>query len=501
MGYYEFPHTRNYDTDLGYLIKRYLELSTNFESLEKNFNDLKAWCISQLNSETLKTLVANKLDEWLQDGTLEALINNPLNHVTTYDTIVEMMTHSGLLEGSKIYCTGADNINDGKGGHFRIRARLSTDVIDNYNLYLIDGGIKVAERLDVQKNKDRYFIFIGDSYSIGTSGGEQVTNFGWVDQVINNLNLTSEEYTRVTFEDLSPTGVVSVPAFYPTAGSHRSFKTILETIVNRMNQTNIQKTTDIVLCGGYNEIFGDSVTLTEQGMEEYITYAKSIFPNATYWLGEIGYNTGLSTECIAARAFINSKVIPLYTNASRMGFTVMSGTTHLLWNNLQTTDTIHPNEQSYKLIGTAITNNLLCGAAELLPDNIGEISISNSNISISGLFNIKTNYKNTNIFGVMEITYTNEQPSSSFNSIFDVVAVENNSPYLLPSIGYVPLYNNICELYTSSNTFAGIAHVIVSLEQNNSIRIRYTPISSNITQNIKTIKGYKQNFIVDSAYC
>lgn len=150
MGYYDFPHTRNYDTDLGYIIKRYFELNTDFESLEKNFNDLKAWCIAQLNSEALKTLVANKLDEWLQDGTLEALINNPLNHVTTYDTVVEMLPHSGLLEGSKIYCTGADSVNDGKGGHFRIRARLSTDVIDNYKLYLIDGGVKVAERINAQ---------------------------------------------------------------------------------------------------------------------------------------------------------------------------------------------------------------------------------------------------------------------------------------------------------------------------------------------------------------
>lgn len=147
MGYYEFPHTRNYDTDLGYLIKRYFELNVDFESLEKNFNDLKAWCIAQLNSEALKTLVANKLDEWLQDGTLASLINNALLHVTTYDTVVEMLTHTGLENGSKIYCAGADSVNDGKGGHFRIRARLSTDNIDNYNLYLIDGGIKVAERL------------------------------------------------------------------------------------------------------------------------------------------------------------------------------------------------------------------------------------------------------------------------------------------------------------------------------------------------------------------
>lgn len=147
MGYYEFPHTRNYDTDLGYLIKRYFELNKEFDSVKSEFNSLKEWCLAQLNSEALKNLVSNKLDEWLNDGTLEALINNPLNHVTAYDTIVKMLTHSALIEGSKIYCAGADTVNDGKGGHFRIRARLSSDDIDHYNLYLIDGGVKVAERI------------------------------------------------------------------------------------------------------------------------------------------------------------------------------------------------------------------------------------------------------------------------------------------------------------------------------------------------------------------
>lgn len=190
MGYYDFPHTRNYDTDLGYLIKRYFELSTDFESLEKNFNDLKAWCIAQLNSEALKTLVANKLDEWLQDGTLEALINNPLNHVTTYDTIVEMLPHSGLLEGSKIYCTGADAVNDGKGGHFRIRARLSTDNIDNYNLYLIDGGVKVAERI-----KDITLFYTVD----------KITNLTTLnDNLLTNVILVLNNDINVDTDTLSP---------------------------------------------------------------------------------------------------------------------------------------------------------------------------------------------------------------------------------------------------------------------------------------------------------
>lgn len=47
MGYYEFPHTRNYDTDLGYLINKYQELDTevkniNVDGLKSDVDSLKA---------------------------------------------------------------------------------------------------------------------------------------------------------------------------------------------------------------------------------------------------------------------------------------------------------------------------------------------------------------------------------------------------------------------------------------------------------------------------
>ena len=44
----------------------FFELNKSFTTVEQSFQDLKAWCLSQLNSEALKTLVANKLDEFLK---------------------------------------------------------------------------------------------------------------------------------------------------------------------------------------------------------------------------------------------------------------------------------------------------------------------------------------------------------------------------------------------------------------------------------------------------
>ena len=33
MGYYDFPHTRNYDSDLGFLIQSYKDLMGNYKKL------------------------------------------------------------------------------------------------------------------------------------------------------------------------------------------------------------------------------------------------------------------------------------------------------------------------------------------------------------------------------------------------------------------------------------------------------------------------------------
>lgn len=38
MGYYDFPHTRNYDSDLGFLIKKYKETLHYIESIDSRMD-------------------------------------------------------------------------------------------------------------------------------------------------------------------------------------------------------------------------------------------------------------------------------------------------------------------------------------------------------------------------------------------------------------------------------------------------------------------------------
>ena len=65
-GYYDFPHTRNYDSDLGFLIKKYKELNGSYCVLVQIYNIIK---------EKIQEITINQLQEWLDDGMLEQLLN------------------------------------------------------------------------------------------------------------------------------------------------------------------------------------------------------------------------------------------------------------------------------------------------------------------------------------------------------------------------------------------------------------------------------------------
>ena len=72
----EFPHTRTYDSDLGWIIKKMAELLTEWggikeawEEFLKNFGD------------NVQDTVRNQLEIWLEDGTLENIISEYINQI------------------------------------------------------------------------------------------------------------------------------------------------------------------------------------------------------------------------------------------------------------------------------------------------------------------------------------------------------------------------------------------------------------------------------------
>ena len=443
MGYYDFPHTRNYDTDLGYLIKRYFELNVDFESLEKNFNDLKAWCIAQLNSEALKTLVANKLDEWLQDGTLEALINNPLNHVTTYDTIVEMLTHSALLEGSKIYCTGADTVNDGNGGHFRIRARLSTDVIDNYHLYLIDGGVKVAVRLTDSSTANKKYIFIADSYGNYTNSNSQ--NF--IDVACSYLNINASDY--YDFHRGS--------AGFSRSGDLNFLKVLQD---NESSITNKNEITDIYVLGGANDQTTNSADTINNGIIAFINYVKANYKNAIIYIGFVSKSFEYDFYGNAQNTF------NCYSNSVKYGAIYLNNSESITQQfSMFRSDRVHPTESAVNEIGTAVAQLIktktcdikkkVAVNAALKPDH-SWVTVNGATLTYNTSFNSSLNNGDVSIFGkgglvLLDITFRKTAPSIAFEEHIQNL-IELDDTFMLSNNNDKGI-SGFCNVITSSGNY------------------------------------------------
>lgn len=286
------------------------------------------------------------------------MIKSLHEEMTEFEAINEI-TFDGAWDISKSYSPWTIvTVNDTKG-YISIKPVPAGVQIDNdaYWKMIVNYTASIEDlKKTVDRLANRFFVFLGDSYSIGTSGGVPVTNFGWIDQVITNLQLTSDQYIRCTQSEIG-----MLPAFYPSVPNvHTSWRESIETIRNRMTDEEAEKTTDLVVAGGYNEVFGNDIDATWQGMIDFMSYARQEFPNATVWLGEIGYNTNDTAGGVSARNFIILNVIPAYERASRLGFRVMDGTSYLIWNRGQmSSDGIHPTESCYQLLGAAITNNLL----------------------------------------------------------------------------------------------------------------------------------------------
>ena len=118
MGYYDFPHTRNYDSDLGFLIKKYKELSNQYDVLEEKYNTLLD--IYSVVQKNIRDITIEQLQKWLDDGTLEGLIANFTHMSFIYTTTVNMLVDTNLQHGYVITTLGYSSPNDNGGAVFEI---------------------------------------------------------------------------------------------------------------------------------------------------------------------------------------------------------------------------------------------------------------------------------------------------------------------------------------------------------------------------------------------
>ena len=190
--------------------------------------------------------------------------------------------------------------------------------------------------------KNRYFIFIGDSYSVGITYGGTITS--WLDYFLSWYGSEIGGYYRNNVGG------------YGFAKEDYRFITLLQELESSVTNKNI--ITDIVVEGGYNDHAW--LTYIDQYISQFATYARQTYPNATLWIAPVsrGINQYEEDAAAANDIYINSGM--------RYGYNICGEITRtMLDTSLYSEDLIHPNETGYKRIARLMHQCLTTGSCDI----------------------------------------------------------------------------------------------------------------------------------------
>ena len=122
-------------------------VNTNFDNLETAFNNLQTFVTNYFDNLDVQEEINNKLDDMLEDGTLQEIITTYIqsNVTWTFDTVADMKLATNLVNGSFTKTLGYRSINDGGMSQYKIRTKTIDDTTNEMNLIALYDSTLVAE--------------------------------------------------------------------------------------------------------------------------------------------------------------------------------------------------------------------------------------------------------------------------------------------------------------------------------------------------------------------
>lgn len=345
MAYFEFPHTRNYDGDLGWVIKKIIELTDRyndfFEYNQITFADPLQWDItkqyppyqivfdydqgySYISKRPVPAgVVITNGDYWCLVGPLIvdaqartdiARILQFITNIYESGTVATAVRSAGeyLISDGQLYKTTATiNIGEGYTEGINVTKTTIENMIDDittpiandvstlqYDLGVAQGDITALQGDMTAAQGDittlygyrdfttRKVVCISDSY-----GTVPDASTNWMARLKTYLNIPNGNFYSSAY---SGAGFIGYAPTY-------TFKIQAQTIAAGMTSDERDAITDIVLGGGYNDAavmkagtstYSDVITAINDTYDEF----RLLFPNANIWTFMPAWNIDATTH-------------------------------------------------------------------------------------------------------------------------------------------------------------------------------------------------------------
>ncbi len=136
--------------------------------------------------------------------------------------------------------------------------------------------------------------------------------------------------------------------------------------------------TDIIVIGGFNDSYHNTVESIESAISDFATYVKTTYPNAKLWCGHVGVHSLDSTIMNQ----IISYSLPAYTNAYKYGFTIFNSTCLLHAIDRLLPDGYHPNESGGLMVARYVYNKLNGGDISAI-NHYNKITDFDANVTLT----------------------------------------------------------------------------------------------------------------------
>ena len=417
--------------------------------LQEKYVELKDYVDNYFENLDIQTEINNKLDAMAESGQLAEIISAYLemSSVLGYDTKLDLKGATNIISGSICKTLGTGSYQTGDGHFYKIRDLEESDVIDEDNLVALTNYPElVAEKIpeylynsldsrldtieettipDIQSNvsslesslnlltDDRY-ILIGDSYSVYRPDTEGIE--GWAVPLRRLLDKANDDCYIIQDNG----------GGFVAQGSTGTFQEGIESLT----VTNPETITKIVVCGGLNDM-NSTKTSIKNAINTFITYCKTNYPNATVYIGMIGWDDDAlyTIDNQYSRYKVINIVLPAYKESTEYGSIYLNGVENIMHDYSEYYDRSHPNQTMCLRLARGIKEALDTGSCSVYYP-LHNITFTNANIDLTN-FKIKEQiFDNTSVmFDIAqlgsEITYTSNYPTTS-NNQFYVGAVNSN---------------------------------------------------------------------------
>lgn len=222
----------------------------------------------------------------------------------------------------------------------------------------INRNMDILDKVYGSNPQDKVIVCIGDSYGVGAGSD---SDEGWCKRLIDKMGCTGYYYVQ------AGAGMVKTV-------NNRNYLTMINEAVNALSDTQKPMVTDIVICGGINDIGYDIVS----NFNSIYDICRTNFPKAIIHLGMAEWYAGADNN-IGGLLKVLDTYKTLTNNKPYVHY--LNGVENVLrGKKFFSADGYHPNEFGYGTLAYHIMQALLYGSTRPIYNNItveNTLSISN----------------------------------------------------------------------------------------------------------------------------